>query len=68
MLKPEQPKQWMHKPKSLKKSCVPARKLMATVFWERKGEPMVEFMQQRITVLLEVIACEKTKLQCVGSF
>jgi hypothetical protein len=49
----EQSKQWMHtnspnKPKKFK--CLPARKLMATVFLDRKGELMVEFMQQRTTI------------------
>jgi hypothetical protein len=37
----EQSKQWMHthspnKPKSLNKHCQSARKLMETVFWDRK--------------------------------
>jgi hypothetical protein len=27
----------------LNKRCLPARKLMATVFWDRKGVLMVEF-------------------------
>jgi hypothetical protein len=43
-----QSKQWMHthspnKPKKFKQ--LSARKLMATVFWDRRGEMMVEFMQ-----------------------
>jgi hypothetical protein len=38
----EQAKQWMHthlpnKPKSINK-CLPFRKLMATVFWDRTGQ------------------------------
>jgi hypothetical protein len=46
----EQSKQWMHthspnKPKKLNKCCLPARKLMTTVFWDRKGVLMVEFME-----------------------
>jgi hypothetical protein len=46
----EQSKQWMHthsqnKPKKLKQT-LSARKLMATVFWDRKGMLMVEFMQE----------------------
>jgi hypothetical protein len=45
----EQSKQWMHthspnKQKKVKKMS--ARKLMATVFWDRKGVLMVEFIQQ----------------------
>jgi hypothetical protein len=40
--------------KSLNKRCLPARKLMATVFWEKNGVLMVEFMQQRITTASEV--------------
>jgi CRISPR/Cas system CMR-associated protein Cmr1 (group 7 of RAMP superfamily) len=45
----EQSKQWMHTyspntPKKLKQT-LSARKLMATVFWDRKGVLMVEFMQ-----------------------
>jgi hypothetical protein len=44
----EQSKLWMHthspnKPKEFKQ--LPSRKLMATVFWDRKGVMMVEFMQ-----------------------
>jgi hypothetical protein len=46
----EQSKQWMHthlkKLKKFKKCCLPARKLMATVFWDRKGVLVVEFMKQ----------------------
>jgi hypothetical protein len=42
------------KPKSLNKCCLPARKLMATVFWDRKGVLMVGFMQQRTTIMPEV--------------
>jgi hypothetical protein len=30
--------------RSLNKSCLPVRKLIATVFWDRKGVLMVEFM------------------------
>jgi acyl-CoA thioesterase len=30
------------------------RKLMAAVFWDRKGLLMAEFMQQGITVMSEV--------------
>jgi hypothetical protein len=28
--------------------------LIATVFWERKGEVMMEFMQQRATITSEL--------------
>jgi hypothetical protein len=46
----EQWKQWMHihspnKPKMFKQT-LSARKLMATVVWDRKGILTVEFMQQ----------------------
>jgi hypothetical protein len=44
----EQSKQWMHTclPNKLKKfkQMLSARKLMASVFWDRKGVLMVEFM------------------------
>jgi hypothetical protein len=45
----EQSKQWMHihspnKPKKFKQ-MLSARKLIAAVFWDRKGVLMVEFMQ-----------------------
>jgi hypothetical protein len=46
--------------KFLKKRCVPAGKLMATVFWDRKGVLMVEFMQQGTTITSEVY-CESLK-------
>jgi hypothetical protein len=41
-----------HKPKKFKQTS--ARKLMATVFWDRKGVLMVEFMQQGTTITSEV--------------
>jgi hypothetical protein len=54
----EQPKQWMHAhlPNKLKKfkRMLSARKLMAFVFWDRKGILMVEFMQQGTTIMSEV--------------
>jgi hypothetical protein len=37
---------------------------MATVFWDRKGVLMVEFMQKRATVISDVY-CETLK-KCVG--
>jgi hypothetical protein len=40
-------------PKILNK-CLPARKLMETVFWDREGLLMVEFMLQGTTIISEV--------------
>jgi hypothetical protein len=53
----EKSKQWMHthslnKPKILNKLCLPIRKLMSIVFWDRNGVLVVEFMQQRTTSVL----------------
>jgi hypothetical protein len=53
----EQSKQWIHthspnKPKKFQETS--ARKLMAAVFWDKKGELMVEFMQQGATITSEV--------------
>jgi hypothetical protein len=60
----EQPKQRMHTyPKTRRKSLnkrLPARKLMKTVFWDRKGVLMVEFMQRKSTIKLELY-CETLK-------
>jgi hypothetical protein len=58
----EQSKQWMHmhspsKPKKFKQMS--ARKLMAAVFWDRKGVLMVQFMQQGTTT--SQVYCEKKK-------
>jgi hypothetical protein len=50
--------------KSLKKHCLPARKLMETVFWDREGVLMMEFMQQGTTIMPQVY-CEALK-KCVG--
>jgi hypothetical protein len=55
----EQSKQRMHthsknKPKQFKQMFMPGSKLMATVFWDRKGMLMVEIMEQRTTVMSEV--------------
>jgi hypothetical protein len=66
----EQSKQWMHthspnKPEKFKQTSS-ARKLMATVFWDKKGLLRVEFMQQGTTVMSEMY-CETLK-KCVGSF
>jgi hypothetical protein len=51
--------------KSLNKR-LPARKLMAIVFWDRKEVLMVEFMQQGTTIMSEVY-CNTLK-KCIGSF
>jgi hypothetical protein len=64
----EQSKQWMHthspnKPKKFKQT-LSARKLTPTVFVDRKGVLMVEFMQQGTTITSEVY-CEQLK-NCVG--
>jgi hypothetical protein len=60
----QQSKQWMHtdSPNELKKfkQTLSARKLMAAVFWDRKGMLMVEFMQQGNTITSEVY-CKKQK-------
>jgi hypothetical protein len=60
----EQSKQWMHthspnKPKKFKQ-MLSARKLMAIVFWDRKGVTMMEFMQQGTTITSGVY-CETLK-------
>jgi acyl-CoA thioesterase len=58
----EQSKKWMHTHspnKSIKfKQTLSARKLVTTVFWERKGVLIVEFMQHGTTITSEV--CCKT--------
>jgi hypothetical protein len=67
----ETKEQWMHthSPNKLKKfkQTLSARKLMAAVFWDRKGVLMVEFMQQETTVTSEVY-CKNTKKKCLGPF
>jgi hypothetical protein len=55
----EQSNQWMHaqspdKPTNLNNRCLPATKLMATVFWGRKRVLMVEFMQRCTSITSEV--------------
>jgi hypothetical protein len=40
--------------KNLNKRCLPARKLMETLFWGEEGGLMVEFMQQGTTIMSEV--------------
>jgi hypothetical protein len=63
----EQSKQWMHthspnKPKKFK-HCLPARKLKTTVFWDRKGVLIMEFVQQTTIVMSEVY-CKTLKKLC----
>jgi transposase len=65
----EQSKQWMHihspnKPKKFKQT-LSARKLMATLFWDRKGMLMVKFMQQETTVTSQVYSEMPKKLRRV---
>jgi hypothetical protein len=48
-------------PKEFKEKS--ARKLMATVFWDRKGVLMVEFMQQATTITSQVY-CETLEKIC----
>jgi histone-lysine N-methyltransferase SETMAR len=58
------PKHWIHspnRPRKFKQMC--AKKLMATVFWDRKGVLMVEFMQQGTTITSKVY-CEAPKQLC----
>jgi hypothetical protein len=55
----EQYKLWIHtyspnNKKSLNEGCLPGGKLMAIVFWDRKGVLMVESMQQGTTITSEV--------------
>jgi hypothetical protein len=38
----------------LNKPCLSARKLTATVYWDRKGMLMLEFMQKETTITSEV--------------
>jgi hypothetical protein len=62
----DQSKQWMHtrspkKPKKFKQT-LSARKMMATVFCDRKGVLMVEFMQQGTHNIKSVL--RKTKNLC----
>jgi hypothetical protein len=61
----EHSKKWMHtlhqtNRNSLNKRCLSARKLMATVFCDRKGVLIKEFMQQGATIMSEVY-CETQK-------
>jgi hypothetical protein len=60
----KQAEQWMHthspdKPRKFKQTG----KLMAAVFWDRKGVLMVEFMQQGATIMSEVYY-EALKILC----
>jgi hypothetical protein len=63
----EQSKQWMHihspnKPKKFKQ-MLSARKLMATLFWDRKGVLVVDFMQQGMTTK-SVVYCKTLRKLC----
>jgi uncharacterized protein YbcV (DUF1398 family) len=52
----EQSKQWIHthSPTKMKKfKQTSARKLVTTVFWDRKGMLVMEFMQQGTTITSE---------------
>jgi hypothetical protein len=53
----EQSKHWMHIPSPNRliifKQTLSARKLMAAVFWDRKGVLMVEFAQHGATTMTE---------------
>jgi hypothetical protein len=49
-----------NKPKeNLNKPCLPARKLIAAVFWDRKGVLMVEFI--RGTTITSEVYCKTLK-------
>jgi hypothetical protein len=51
----EQSKQWMHTHQARQaqkvNNCLPARKLMAAVFWDRKGVLIMEFIEQGTTII-----------------
>jgi hypothetical protein len=56
--KKEQSKQWMHthssnKPKKFKQTLL-NKKMMASVFWDRKGILLTEFMEPGTTITSEV--------------
>jgi hypothetical protein len=58
-----------NKPKQFKQTlsaCLPARKLMETVFWNRKGMLTVEFMQKTHSSVKS--AMRNTKRNSVGLF
>jgi hypothetical protein len=58
--------------KSLNKCCLLSRELMASVFWDRKGVLMVEFMQQGTKIPSEGcnadIQCNAPPWKCVPSY
>jgi hypothetical protein len=67
----ETKKQWMHihspkKPKKLKHTLF-TMKLMASVFLDRKGVLVMEFMQQRPTLMSDVY-CKPLNKNSVGTF
>jgi hypothetical protein len=50
---------------TLNNRCLPARKLMAPVFWETKGELTVDIMQERATITSESVSRNtKKNMQC----
>jgi hypothetical protein len=60
----------MHKhssDKSKKFKQTSARKLMAYVFWDRKGVLMVDFVQQGTTITSEVFS-KMLNRSCIGPF
>jgi hypothetical protein len=52
--------------KSLNKHCLPARKLMVTIFWDWKDVLMVEFMQQGTIITSEVYCKTPKELRRAG--
>jgi hypothetical protein len=67
----EQSKQWKpthppNKPKNVK-IYLPARKLMAAVFWNWRGVLVVEFIQQE-TIIMSDVVCKTQKENYVGPF
>jgi hypothetical protein len=68
----EQPNYWMHthsphKPKTFNRTLSACQKAEATVFWERKGVPMVEFLRKGTKMTLDVYV-ETHKKNCIGPF
>jgi hypothetical protein len=47
------------------KQTLSTRKMMKPIFWDRKGAPMVEFMQQGTTAMSEV-CCKTQKKMCTA--
>jgi hypothetical protein len=62
----EESRQWLHthspnKPRKFKQSLA-NRKLIATLFWDRKGVLLIEFMEPETTITLETYC--KTLKNC----